>query len=189
MSLKKTNLEIGITRHGVGDENPIEQKQVAHMLNFYGGEFVEELIRSKTKLVTIRKADPKYDLPVGEKIQATIDNGSVITVVILYNRKVMLKDLTYDELWLDGYGSHEEALDDLKHYYPDMDMDSLVNCVLFLDEKIFRTVEARNPRISDLLGKTINEILEDQVLRMVVRAVQRKWERFRCDLSENGLKI
>lgn len=93
------------------------------------GEDGERDIRSGKKEVTIRKWYCSYtEGPVllGCHVRDWAVMGKITSVL-----RTTLKEVPMEDVRNDGFYSHEDALNGLKRFYPDMTLDSPVTVVRF----------------------------------------------------------
>ena len=150
-----------------GPEAAIEtEPKVREQLNFYG-EGIADVIARDLKLGTCRVSHDRYTFTPGQVVEAYCrddDSEARIPVVILnVLKKVHLGAIRLSVLSLDGFFDFGQALDDLKQFYPDLNMLTELDYITFMTLDRFQCL---SPKAQEkLLTESTEKLLEDRRLR------------------------
>ena len=109
--------------HHEGQVYPGEQQVIT-----ISPTLTQEVI-SGDKVLTIRRG--RRDYPLGPAILFDRENDVAIAVEIMRTSFCLLRNIPRADRVLAGHSSHQELLDDLLNYYPDLTEDDEVTVVRF----------------------------------------------------------
>lgn len=149
-----------------GPETAVEtEPEVREQLNFYGEGTADVIVRD-LKLGTCRVSNDKYTFTPGQIVDTYCrdDAEARIPVVILnVRKKVYLGGTPLSVLSLDGFFDFDQAFDDLKRFYPDLDMLTELDYITFMTLDKFQRY---NPKTREkLITKPTEALVGDRRLR------------------------